>query len=372
MNSAQATGGLTARVPSAAEGVVEWFWRGRALQEVQASPAVTPERREHLRRARLATELADRTIDPAEPLRDGSALPLAISLYREAAYWALLAASEGRGYAGYAGGRSESGASASAPAAPVDAEASATAAGTVAEETEPHADLSALFDAYNSLASGLKAEDLAIVRKALAGNSFVSTAAEPLKALSRQAELSQAFVHGLLESQRDIEDHVALLQVQRFVRSGALLLALLLVAVSAYTRISRALQGPDLALNKPWRTSSTEFVCHPKESECGGAHTAIFFHTKEEREPWWEVDLGKPHKVGRVEIVNRDDCCVERAAPLVVEVAGDDHKWREVARQKETFRTWEAHFKPVKARFVRLRLAKRGTLHLAQVTVRAK
>jgi hypothetical protein len=72
-------------------GLKEWFWRGNALAAAKAAPKASSLRRERLRRARLAAELADRTIDPAEPLRDGSALPLAISLYREAAYWALSA-----------------------------------------------------------------------------------------------------------------------------------------------------------------------------------------------------------------------------------------------------------------------------------------
>src|SRR6185312_11284626 len=99
MDTAQATESPAASKVGAARsgGVLEWFWRGRALQEAKAAPKASTLRRERLRRARLAAELADRTIDPAEPLRDGSSVPLAITLFREAAYWALLAKSESEG-----------------------------------------------------------------------------------------------------------------------------------------------------------------------------------------------------------------------------------------------------------------------------------
>ncbi|XP_064410301.1 pentraxin fusion protein-like [Latimeria chalumnae] len=35
-------------------------------------------------------------------------------------------------------------------------------------------------------------------------------------------------------------------------------------------------------------------------------------HTIPETEPWWRVDLKKPHQISRVAITNRGDCCAER------------------------------------------------------------
>uniref|UniRef100_H2ZWZ1 Fucolectin tachylectin-4 pentraxin-1 domain-containing protein n=1 Tax=Latimeria chalumnae TaxID=7897 RepID=H2ZWZ1_LATCH len=35
-------------------------------------------------------------------------------------------------------------------------------------------------------------------------------------------------------------------------------------------------------------------------------------HTKQELNPWWRVDLLKPHKVSTITIVNRKDCCATR------------------------------------------------------------
>ena len=51
-------------------GVWEWLWRGRALADARTSiSAPTTLEREHLQRARLAAELADRALDPVDPLR---------------------------------------------------------------------------------------------------------------------------------------------------------------------------------------------------------------------------------------------------------------------------------------------------------------
>jgi len=50
-----------------------------------------------------------------------------------------------------------------------------------------------------------------------------------------------------------------------------------------------------------------------------------------------------------------------------VEVSSDLVNWDTVARQNTNFETWEPSFPTVKARYVRLRLDRVGTLHLAMV-----
>jgi len=331
MNSVQATETLGPRAAANPGGLVEWFWRGNALRTAKAAPKTSSVRRERLRRARLAAELADRTIDPAEPLRDGSALPLAITLYREAAYWALLAARD---------------------------------------EAEGAPSLRELFEGKTGAQFALSDADFAAVRSVLAEKTFVETAEERTEVLCKQADLSQAFVHGLIQSELDASDRVTTVLVQRWVRVGTAAAALAVALFLTFGAVQRALQGPDLALGKPWRASSKAFDCHPKEMECGGARSAMFFHTQEEQDPWVEIDLGSPQTFARVEVVNREDCCTERVAPLVIEVSDDGKTWREVARNPETFRSWEATFKPVTARYVRARVARRSTLHLVRVSVR--
>ncbi|MET0391475.1 MAG: discoidin domain-containing protein [Polyangiales bacterium] len=332
MASAQATEAHGALVTPRSGGLKEWFWRGSALQAAKAAPKPSSLRRERLRRARLAAELADRTIDPAEPLRDGSALPLAISLYREAAYWALLAQSD-------------------APATPSIRE---------------------LLDAGTYTKPSLSEADLAVVRSALAEKTFVETAEDRNDVLCREADLSQAFVHGLIHSELEAEDRVTGVLVQRWVRIGVLFAIIIGAALALNGALQRTIQGPDLAAGKPWRTSSKAFDCHPKEMECGGARSAMLFHTNEDDKPWMEVDLGSPQSISRVEVVNREDCCLERAAPLVIEVSSDQKKWTQVAKRAETFREWEATFKSTTARYVRARVDRKSILHLIRLTVRAR
>ena len=313
-------------------GIKEWFWRGQALAAAKAAPKASSLRRERLRRARLAAELGDRTIDPAEPLRDGSALPLAITLFREAAYWALLSHS--------------------------DAEGSPS--------------MLELLDGAKYPKPSLGDADIALLRTVLVDKTFVETAEDRADALCKEADLLQAFVHGLIQSELDAEDKVTNVLVQRWVRVGILaaILGAILFMLAGTAR--RAMQGPDLAAGKPWKASSKAFECHPKDMECGGARSAMFFHTVEEEKPWVEIDLGAPTKIARLEVVNREDCCPERAVPLIVEASEDHEKWNEVARRNETFREWETTFNATTARYVRLRVDRRTSFHLVRVTLRAR
>jgi hypothetical protein len=330
MASAQATESPAS--PSVVGGPLEWFWRGSALQSAKAAPKASTLRRERLRRARLAAELADRTIDPAEPLRDGSAVPLAITLFREAAYWALLAKTDG----------------------------------------EARPSLRELLDAGNYPKPAMSDDDFAVVRKALSEKSFIETAEDRADTQCREADLCQAFVHGLVQSELDADDRVTSVLVQRWVRTGLLVAAVLVVLFMAFNSLRRAMQGADLLANKPWVASSKAFECRPKDMECGGARSAMFFHTTEEEKPWVEFDMGAPQSFTRIEVVNREDCCPERAVPLIVEVSDDKAKWREIARRTDSFREWETTVAPTTARYVRLRVDRRTSFHLVRVSLRPR
>lgn len=96
----------------------------------------------------------------------------------------------------------------------------------------------------------------------------------------------------------------------------------------------------------------------------------IFFHTNEEDSPWVQYDLGEPKTFHEVEVQNRLDCCGDRAVPLVVEVSDDEKSWTQVARMDEPFARWVPTFPPRRARYVRLRVARRSILHLEAVAIR--
>lgn len=334
MSSAQATQSASTNAATTnAAAVKEWFWRGHALQDAKSASKASALSRERLRRARLAAEFAGRMIDPAEPWYDGSALPLAISLYREAAYWVLLAHTE--------------------------AGESSTLRELLATASYATGDLSEA--------------DVAQVKELLGDKTFVQTADESAETLRRQAVLSRSFVHGLIRTELAPERKVTRVLVQRLLRIGVVAVALVVAVLAINSAVQRALRGPDFAAGKPWRASSKAFDCDPAQKSCGGTSTGIFFHTREEQNPWVEIDLGTQKKFRHVEVANRDDCCADRALPLVVEISDDANEFREVARATEPFDHWDATFDPVSARYVRLRVDnKRTYLHLDQVAVHAR
>jgi hypothetical protein len=149
-------------------------------------------------------------------------------------------------------------------------------------------------------------------------------------------------------------------QTKRLAKVVALAVTLLLAA-TAFGALRRWL-SPDLARTSPYTTSSSIFDC--KQGECGDA----FFHTQEEDSPWIEYDLGRARVVRRVELKNRWDCCYERAVPLLVETSIDHKGWTVAARTEQAFLVWSADFAQ-RARYLRLRVDGRSSLHLQSVSI---
>ena len=325
---------------SGRDGIKEWFWRGRALEAARERAAdeggVSGLARERLRRARLAAELADYASGYDGALRAGSALPLALSLYRQAAYWALVSRSGDQGQG----------------------------PGTLAEAFQASpGDLSE---------TGFDPEQLQAVRKALVEKSFVETADDPRSTQRREADLAQRFVAALIEIVASGRDPIVTALAQRWLRIGIVLLLVAGLIAFAALAYEHARRGPDLAAGKSWRASSQAHKCRPRQTKCGGVTTSIFFHTRQERKPWVEIDLGKPMTFARFEVENRDDCCRERAVPLLFEVSEDRKRWVRLAHRRSSFRIWKLTFDPVRARYIRLRVDRRSILHLVRVSVWAR
>jgi len=313
-------------------GLFEWIWRGRALREARAFRTNLPrDERAYIGRALVAAELADRAYDPIDPLRAGSSLALSISLYREAAYWALRAHDP-------------------STTAHTLAEAFASAPPELIE-----------------LAAGNAVRD---VERTLVERTFVETAGLAAEDLPAEALIARNFSHALIAHKLGPERKVGRLLLQRAVRSLSLLAVLAGIVAGGVLITKRLNRAPDLALGKPWRASSTLEKCKPAEHYCASAKTDIFFHTVEEQEPWVEIDLGKPTKFSVVDVTNRSDCCPDRAVPIVIEVGNDQTAWHKVASRKETFTEWHAEFAPQTARYVRVRSTRRTVFHLEKVAVR--
>ena len=105
-------------------------------------------------------------------------------------------------------------------------------------------------------------------------------------------------------------------------------------------------------------------------------------HTREERSPWWQVDLGATAEIGSIAIWNRTDCCTSRLHDYWIFVSDDPFRSEDTP---ETLcvraRTWKGYFaappEPVthigtggiQGRYVRVQLAGTGYLGLAEVQI---
>jgi hypothetical protein len=183
-----------------------------------------------------------------------------------------------------------------------------------------------------------------------------------------QGDLELLLTHSqsLLLALEEPERRARRARQRAWARALAPLLALAVVLGFVGWRLFRA---QELAAGKPWKTSSLAYVCDPAQKRCGDRDTGIFFHTQEDAEPWFEVDLGAVHELKRVELKNRSDCCQERAVPLVVEVSLDQTKWKQVAKRTETYKSLKLEFPRQHARYVRVRAVGVTMLHLAAVRV---
>jgi hypothetical protein len=199
---------------------------------------------------------------------------------------------------------------------------------------------------------------------------FHARAERPRDELEDRARDAQHRLREWLERAHDRLSPLSELRVRRAFRLYPALVLLFGLIFGAGMLVVRGVRGPDLAASKPWRASSSLFVCNPAARECGGAATAIFFHTREEQDPWVEIDLESVRRIGRVEVENRSDGGAERAVPLILEVSNDGKSYRKVAERTRPFSTWNAKFESTDARYVRLRSPRKTMLHLERVSVR--
>jgi hypothetical protein len=153
---------------------------------------------------------------------------------------------------------------------------------------------------------------------------------------------------------------VEALRFQRTYRLVITALTTALVTIAMAAGVSELTKGPDLAEGRPWRASST----YPT----GDVGRAFFFHTKNESNPWVEIDLGDSVEFDRVDVVNRL-ALPGRAVPLIVEASDSQSDWRPLARHNIPFTRATLEFPLTRARYVRLRVPRRVYFHLRKVAV---
>jgi hypothetical protein len=125
----------------------------------------------------------------------------------------------------------------------------------------------------------------------------------------------------------------------------------------------------------------TEAVSRAQDAAggCDGVLTGGFgFHTENEENPWWQVDLGQTRSLTKLVAYNREDLA-ERTARLQVLVSRDGETFQQVYQHDG--RVFYGHTRasplcvhfdaPIKARMVRLQLPGRSYFHLDEVEVYA-
>lgn len=326
---AEAGSGRAARA-----GLWEWLTRRQALRGArQALFDATPEARALTDRAREVALVADRLFDAIEPVSAATGQALAADLYRQALVWSL--------------------------AARAPAELRNSSAAALWDATQ----------AQDLLALPRDPAQRSQVVHAVKQGEFRNFAIQPDGERYRLTAQLRGLTESALELNAPRDRSIRVLLFQRFVRLVAFFL--LLASTVAVAAIVAEYLGkkPNLAAGKPWRASSTWAVCQPEIKTCGRLRSKIFFHTRDEQQPWIEFDLQSPTAFSGLYVKNRTDSVPDRVAPLVVEVSDDAKAWRTVIRREETFRTWTASFPTVTARYVRLRIDRRSTLHLEIVEI---
>ncbi|HMJ10685.1 MAG TPA: discoidin domain-containing protein [Polyangiaceae bacterium] len=310
--------------PKKRRRLLEFFWRGQELGAARAELAARSScDRRLLEYARATAELADRTLNPVDPLRAGSGIPIAALLYREA-----------------------------------------LRAGLAAQGADPASvpeDIVAL-----------RGDDLGAVRARellLARDSLEDIAAG--RDVSREdARRLQGAVRQVLAGLALPERRVRKVRLQRWLRLGLLVTLVAGLIIALVMLILIATRPPNLLEGKNWRTSSSYGGFSAAERSVDGRKAEIFFHTNEERNPWIEYDLGAKTLVSSIRVVNRGECCADRAIPLVLEASDDRVTWHQVKRRDQPFRTWSEDLSPFTARYVRLRADKQTWLHFESIALR--
>ena len=110
---------------------------------------------------------------------------------------------------------------------------------------------------------------------------------------------------------------------------------------------------------------------------CDGVIDGHFgFHTQQEENPWWQVDLGQTLPLDRIVIYNRGDGVAQCAARLKILLSENNRDWRPLYEHDGSEFLGFADQKPLQvvagdgvARYVRVQLPGTNYLHLDEVEV---
>jgi hypothetical protein len=150
----------------------------------------------------------------------------------------------------------------------------------------------------------------------------------------------------------------------------------ILVAWALLALAKAKLLPRDIALGKPVHPSSQKNAPPDGQSLVDGdTGTSVGVHTNVEDNPNVVIDLEAPYWLQTVKVYNRMDGWFDDCLPLVVEVSLDGKTYDEIARRETHFGTsppWILDASGHPARYVRLRVPRKGYLALSEVEVYGK
>lgn len=134
----------------------------------------------------------------------------------------------------------------------------------------------------------------------------------------------------------------------------------------------------NVALGRPARQSSRSRWSRdddPQGAVDGEITGSYGFHTADEPNPWWMVDLGRNYPLRQIRVFNRIDCCAERARTLGIYVSSDGRNWELVYQNPGTVfggkdgNPLVVDLRGHSGRYVKLQLNETNYLHLDEVEI---
>lgn len=127
--------------------------------------------------------------------------------------------------------------------------------------------------------------------------------------------------------------------------------------------------GANLALGKPTQQSSVYGGAWTPDKGVDGRKDT-FFHTNNENNPWWQVDLQGNYAIGYIMLYNRADCCGERQRTVQVMLSQNGSNWQTIySHDGSNFQQVRVEAHGRRARYVRVQLAEQNYFHLGEVEV---
>jgi hypothetical protein len=146
--------------------------------------------------------------------------------------------------------------------------------------------------------------------------------------------------------------------------------ALLALVVALSLLVGRL--DPDIVPNRA--THAKVSASSPLEKSAESAiidgdiwHTAI--KTRNENEPFIQLDFGSVILITRVVVYNRTDCCQQEEVPLAIELSVDGRSFTTAAKTDKSFEKWAASVGPSNVRYLRVQLKRTGVLALNEIEV---